>query len=101
MELKEITTALYDWADKDNKRSVLCIATERVNETEEGYTLSTSTAINGKKGMIVDALIDIMQDDKGLAEIIKDAALKYIIEHSSPLAVGVVSVKAGKEDDDE
>lgn len=93
MELKEITTALYDWADKDNKRSVLCIATERVNETEEGYTLSTSTAINGKKGMIVDALIDIMQDDKGLAE--------YIIEHSSPLAAGVVSVKAGKEDDDE
>lgn len=37
MELKEITTALFDWAGQDSEhRNVVCIATEKINETEEG-----------------------------------------------------------------
>lgn len=101
MELKEITTALYEWADQSEKRNVLCIATEKRNETEEGYSLSTSTAINGKKDIVVDALVNVMQKDKKLADIIGIAFLEYSLKNANPIVSVGVSVKAGEEDDDE
>lgn len=100
MELKEITNALYDWAEKSEKRNVLCIATEVTDETEEGYNSATSTAINGKKIYIVDALVDMMQEDKKLADLIKSAFVKYTVDNTDPI-VGVVSIKTGKEADNE
>lgn len=79
MELKEITTALYDWAEQDNEhRSVICIATEKVNETEEGYGLSTSTVVNCKMHPMTNALVDMMKEDKRLADLISRALVSYI-----------------------
>jgi len=105
MELEEITSALYEWADKSEKRNVLCIATEKCNETQEGYCLSTLTVINGKRGILVDALADSMKSNEELANVIKDVSFKHIIYRikKSEAFVGAdeVSVKAGKEDDDE
>ncbi len=100
MELNEITKALYDWAEADNKRSVVCIATEMVNETEEGYSLSTSTAINGKKGILVNAIADMMKEDEGLADIIQTAFLSYVVENKKP-AIGTGITVARKEGKDE
>ena len=97
MKLKEITTALYDWAEQDNEhRSVVCIATEKVNETEEGYTLSTSTAINCK----TQPLVDMMQEDKKLADLITKAFLTYTMEHKTPVGIGIITLN-GKEGSDE
>ena len=108
MELKEITTALYDWAEQDNEhRSVVCIATEKINETEEGYTLSTSTAINCKTQPMTQALVDMMQEDKKLADLITKAFLTYTkafltytMEHKTPVGIGIITLN-GKEGSDE
>lgn len=101
MELKEITTALYDWAEQDNEhRSVVCIATEKVNETEEGYGLSTSTAINCKTHTMTQAIVDMMKEDKKLADLITRAFVSYTMETNSPIGIGVISIK-GEEAKDE
>lgn len=93
MELKEITTALYDWAEQDNEhRSVVCIATEKVNETEEGYGLSTSTVINCKMRTITEAIVDMMKQNKNLADLITRAFISYTMEAKSPFGIGVVSI---------
>lgn len=101
MELKEITTALYDWAEQDNEhRSVICIATEKINETEEGYTLSTSAAINCKTQPMTQALVDMMQKDEKLADLITKAFLTYTMEHKTPEGIGIFTLN-GKEGGDE
>lgn len=101
MELKEITTALYNWADQDNEhRSVICIATEKVNETEEGYGLSTSTVINCKTQTMTQAVVDMMKEDKKLADLITRAFISYTMETKSPIGIGVISIN-GKEAEDE
>ncbi len=101
MELKEITTALYDWANQDNEhRSVVCIATEKINETEEGYTLSTSTAINCKTQPMAQAIVDMMQEDEKLADLITKVFLTYTEENKTPAAIGVITLN-GKEGSDE
>ena len=101
MELKEITTALYNWAEEDNAhRSVICIATEKVNETEEGYTLSTSSAINCKTQPMAQAIVDMMQKDEKLADLITRAFLQHTIENKTPAAIGVITLN-GKEGKDE
>lgn len=101
MKLKEITTALYNWAEQDNeRRSVVCIATEKINETEEGYTLSTSTAINCKTQPMAQALVDMMQEDENLADLITKAFLTYTMEHKVPVGIGIITLN-GKEGSDE
>lgn len=101
MKLKEITTALYNWAEQDNeRRSVVCIATEKINETEEGYTLSTSTAINCKTQPMAQALVDMMQEDEKLADLITKAFLTYTMEHKAPVGIGIITLN-GKEGSDE
>lgn len=101
MELKEITTALYNWAEQDSEhRSVICIATEKVNETEEGYGLSTSTAINCKTQLMAQAIVDMMNEDKKLADLVTRAFITHTIENETPAGIGVI-IKAGKEGNDE
>lgn len=81
MKLKEITTALCDWAEQDNEhRSVVCIAIEKINDTEEGYTLSTSTAINCKTQPMAQAIVDIMQEEEKLADLITKVFITYALE---------------------
>lgn len=99
MELKEITTALYDWAEQDNEhRSVICIATEKVNETEEGYGLSTSTVVNCKMRPMTNALVDMMKEDKRLADLVSRALVSYKLETKSPI---VISINEKEEGEDE
>lgn len=101
MELKEITTALFDWAGQDSEhRNVVCIATEKINETEEGYTLSTSTAINCKTQPMTQALVEMMQEDEKLADLITKAFLTYTMEHKTPVGIGIITLN-GKEGSDE
>lgn len=101
MELKEIATALFDWAEQDSEhRNVVCIATEKINETEEGYTLSTSTAINCKTQPMALALVDMMQKDEKLAALITKAFLTYTMEHKTPAGIGIITLN-GKEGSDE
>ena len=101
MELKEITTALFDWAGQDSEhRNVVCIATEKINETEEGNTLSTSTAINCKTQPMTQALVDMMQEDEKLADLITKAFLTYTMEHKTPVGIGIITLN-GKEGSDE
>lgn len=101
MELKEITTALYDWAEQDNEhRNVICIATEKVNETEEGYGLSTSTVVNCKMHPMTNALVDMMKEDKRLADLITKAFLTYTMDHKTPEGIGIITLN-GKEGGDE
>ena len=101
MELKEITTALFDWAGPDSEhRKVVCIATEKINETEEGNTLSTSTAINCKTQPMTQALVDMMQEDEKLADLITKAFLTYTMEHKTPVGIGIITLN-GKEGSDE
>lgn len=99
MEIKDITKALYDWAGENEERNVLCIAAERCNETEESYTLSTSTALNGKRIQMVEAVVDVMEDNADFADLIKSAFVKYTVKHSKGFGIGVVV--AGKEGKDE
>lgn len=102
MELKELSTALYDWAEQnDNKRTVLLITSEKVDETEEGYRLGTSQKFNGKIGQMTEALVDAMKEDKGLAAVITKAFLAYTMQHSSPVGIGVITINNGKEAKDE
>ncbi len=100
MEIKDITKALYDWADESEKRTVLCIAAEKCNETEDSYTLPTSTALNGNGGQIVGSVVDAMEDDEDFANIIKRAFIEYTMKHGKGVGIGIVSV-AGKEGKDE
>lgn len=101
MELKEITTALFDWAGQDSEhRNVVCIATEKINETEEGYTLSTSTAINCKTQPMTQALVDMIKEDEKLADLITKAFLTYTMEHKTPVGIGIITLN-GKEGSDE
>lgn len=88
------------WAEESEKRTVLCIAAEKCNETENGYTLATSTALNGKGGLIAESIVDAMEDDEDFANLITNAFLKYTVKHSKGIGIGIVSV-AGKEGKDE
>lgn len=102
MEIKELSTALYEWAEKDdNKRSVLLIASEKSDETEEGYKLGTSIATNGKTGQMTTALVEAMKRDKDLANLITKAFIAYTVEHGTPAGVGVIAISNGKEAKDE
>lgn len=100
MEIKELTQALLGWAEDSEKRNVLVIATEKCNETEDGYTLATSSAINGKSGHLADSIVAVMEDNKNFANIVKSAFIKYTMKHSEGVGIGIVSV-AGKEGEDE
>lgn len=98
-EVKQHSVALYNWAEQDNsKRTVLCITSEKDNETETGYGLGVSQTVNGKIGQLTKALVNAMKDDKNLAELISRAFLTYTIEHSEPAAVITIN---GKENEDE
>lgn len=100
-ELKQHVEALYEWAEQeDSKRSVLCILSERDNETEEGYRLGTTQSINGKMGQIIEALTDAMSEDERVADIVTRAFVAYTVKHSRPAAIVEVNVK-GKEADNE
>lgn len=106
MELKEATKALYDWADESKQRAVLCIATERTNETEEGYNLSTSSSVNGTRENLVNSLVTVMKEDKNVASVIREAFLKHTVKHSAHIGVGIINLSelignAGKEGDNE
>ncbi len=97
--VKQHSAALYDWAEQDDsKRTVLCIISEKDNETETGYGLGLTQTVNGKIGQLTEALVDAMKEDKQLAELISRAFLAYTIEHSEPAAVITIN---GKEDEDE
>lgn len=85
MAPKEIQAALYNWAEEDDEnRSVLCILSEKSNETEERYDFAVNQTINGKMGQLTEALVDAMKDDKRLAKLISKAFIQYSIEHTSP-----------------
>lgn len=101
MELKELSTALYDWAEQDdNNRSVLLITSEKDNVTEEGYMLSTSHTTNGKFSQIIESLVDAMKEDERLVRVITKAFLTYTMQHSSPVSI-VITNNNGKEAKDE
>lgn len=102
MELKEIANALFEWAEKDeNNRTVLCLTSEKTEETEESYNLSTSLTSNGKISQATEALVDAMKTNKGLASVITKAFIAYTVEHSTPAGIGVITISNGKEDKDE
>lgn len=102
MELKELSTALYEWAEQDdNNRTVLLITSEKVDETEEGYRLGTSQTTNGKCGQMTESLVEAMKEDKNLASVITKAFLAYTMQHSSPVGIGVITINKGKEAKDE
>ena len=102
MDIKELSTALYEWAEQDdNNRSVLLITSVKDNETEHNYRLGVSQTINGKLGQMTEALVDAMQEDKDLATLITKAFLAYTMQHSTPAGIGVITISNGKEDKDE
>ena len=102
MDIKELSTALYEWAEQDdNNRSVLLITSEKVDITEEGYKLGTSQTTNGKIGQMTEALVDAMKEDKGLASVITKAFLAYTMQHSNPVGIGVITISHGKDEKDE
>lgn len=102
MELKELCTALYEWAEKDdNNRSVLLIASEKSDETEANYKLGTSIATNGKTGQMTTALVDAMGQDKTLANLITKAFITYAAKHGTTAGIGVIAISNGKEAKDE
>ena len=102
MELKELCTALYEWAEKDdNNRSVLLIASEKSEETKEGYKLETSITTNGKMGQMTTALVDAMEQDKDLANLITKAFITYAAKHGTSAGIGVIAISKGKEAKDE
>lgn len=100
-EIKQHCAALYDWAEQDDsKRTVLCITSEKSNETDDSYGLGVSQTVNGKMGQMTEALVGAMKEDKQLAEVISKAFLAYTITHTEPAAIGVITLN-GKEADNE
>ncbi len=102
MENKEFAEGLYEWAEKDgNNRVVLCITSEKTGENEEGFNLNSSITLNGKKGLMIAALVDAMEDDNDFVDVIRDAFLAYTIKHTKPAGIGVITISNGKEANDE
>lgn len=104
MKLEEITTTLCNWVEQDNAhRNVVCIVTEKVNETGENFDLSIFSAINCKALPMAEVLADMMHEDEKFAHLIKRACITYAMKHETPEAICVIerNDKDGKEDSNE
>lgn len=101
MEVKEFAEKAYDWAEQDdNNRMVLLVTAEKKNKTEKGNVLATSITSNGKLGLMVEDLVDVMKDNEAYADLIQKAFIAYTIETQHP-KIGIGIAVSRKEGEDE